>query len=61
MDRQKTPTDWPLELRVAGGETKRGAKFYGTRKQLAEHLKMLNGVGSGGTWGIDRYQLPEGA
>ena len=57
--RMTEETDWPLELRIVTGETKRGPKFHGTKKQLKAHLRTLNSVGVGGTWDVDRYQLPD--
>jgi hypothetical protein len=59
IDTTNIPTDWPLQLSTPV-EVKRGAKFHGTRRQLLRHLRMLNGVGTGGTWDVDRQQLPDG-
>lgn len=57
--RELLPTDWPLELRIVTGEVKRGTKFHGTKRQLTNHLRILNSVGTGGVWDVDRKQLPD--
>lgn len=52
----KKPADWPIDLHLINGEVKRGAKFYGTERQLKAHLRILNSVGIGGRWVVGEYQ-----
>ena len=61
-DMTRIPSDWPLQLVVIGGETKRGPglRFHGTQRQLVSYLARMNAIGSGGWWDIDRHQIPEG-
>lgn len=49
----KATREWPLLLCLSNGEVKRGAKFYGTERQVKAHLKILNSVGSGGRWIVE--------
>lgn len=61
IDTERTPTDWPLQLATRDGVKRgRNLKFHGTKKQLLRHLKMLNSIGTGGFWDVDRDQIPDG-